>query len=165
MASQAEISQLIKDLKTYKVKGTTDTQEKLIRRNLFLQLFRLVFPPGDTAQSQQDFTEACNFVNNVYHHSNKRKSDLHLILAEGFANELNRRKSLPQQGIKFPEFLHRKYVIDALIRYCNYLMFGDKEIDNYLKEHCAGAYKAASDAANKEIAHDLSKVFLINYSK
>ena len=165
MASQTEISQLIKDLNNYKLKGTTDTQERLIRRNLYLQLFRLVFPPGDTDQSKQDFTEACNFVNNVYHHANKRKTDLHLILSEGFTNELNRRKSLPQQGIKFPEFLHKKYVIDALIKYCNYLMHGDVEVDDYLKNHCAGAYKAASDAANEEIKHDLSKIFMINYSK
>ena len=165
MATQAEICQLIKELKVYKLKGTTDTQEKLTRRNLYLQLFILVFPPKDTAQSKQDFTEACNFVNNIYHHANLRKVNLHLILAEGFDNELKRRKSLPQQGIKFPEFLHKKYVIDTLIKYCNYLMKGDEEVDNYLKEHCPGAFKAACDAANKELAHDLSKVFMINYSK
>ena len=165
MATQAELTALVKELQAYKIKGVDNSQERLTRRNLYLNIFRMVFVPGDSPQSKQDFIDAHTFVNNILHHTKLRKCETHLIIAEGLYNEVNRRKNLPQQGIKFPEFLHRKYVIDTLIKYCNYLMYGDKEVEEYLNQHSPGSLKAANDAAIEEIKYDLTKLFMISYNK
>ena len=165
MATQAELTALAKELQAYKVKGTDNSQERLVRRNLYLNIFRMVFVPDDSPQSKQDFIDGHTFVNNILHHANLRSCETHLIVAEGLVNEVNRRKSLPQKGIKFPEFLHKKYVIDTLIKYCNYLMYGDKEIEEYLNKHSPGSLKAANDAAIQELKHDLSKLYMISYNK
>jgi hypothetical protein len=84
-----------------------------------------------------------------------------LLVAECLDNEVSRREDRAPKGLKFPKFLENNRNLDKLIKYLEFLLYGDKDTSNtkVLNEYTKKAEEVASKEAYKMYISQLQYTF------